>query len=163
MEYCLSASLYVIAINPFLLDFQQCIIDASYGVLDACADDFGGALVQIKALLQLERVFDVMSKVSGLVLQLFKCVLVPLVPSESRFSRLYQTWLRLHIPDWTSFKIVTHAEYLGFEIGPAAGSYQWARVLNSVACQVATLSTCALPPLCVCFFFQYPYLPKILS
>ena len=74
VEYCLSASLFVIAINPFLWDFQQCIIDASYGVLDACADDLGGALVQIKALLQLKRVFDVMSKVSGLALQIFKCV-----------------------------------------------------------------------------------------
>ena len=46
----LSASLFVIALNPFLPDFHRTIISLSYGVLYACADDLGGALLRLSAL-----------------------------------------------------------------------------------------------------------------
>ena len=46
----LSASLFVIAINPFLVNFEKVLVNNSYGVLYACADDLGGALLRLSAL-----------------------------------------------------------------------------------------------------------------
>ena len=52
----LSASLFVIAMNTFLLRFKEIIVDKSYGVLYACADDLGSSLLRISSLLQMRHV-----------------------------------------------------------------------------------------------------------
>ena len=156
MVFCraapLSASLFVIAMNPFLLDLQQTLVDKSYGVLYACADDLGGALLRITSLLILHRVFDVMAKVSGLVLQTLKCVIVPLVAPNHSIFKLYKTWPSHKIPQWANCKVAAHAEYLGFEISPGAGSCQWDKVLEASQAQVAAVSHSGAPPPVAVFF-----------
>ena len=73
----LSAYFPIIAMSLFLVDFQTTIINTSYGVLYACADDLGGALLRITSLLILLRFFKVMAAVAGLVPQATKNVSSP--------------------------------------------------------------------------------------
>ena len=67
-------------------------------------------------------------------------------PSILPYYKLYRIWLQHKNPDWTSFKLASHAEYLVFEIGPAAGSCQWHKLISSVQTQLTSLDTCAPPP-----------------
>ena len=53
----LSASLFVIAINPFLVNLNKVLVEASYGVLYACADDLGSALLRFSALHSIYTIF----------------------------------------------------------------------------------------------------------
>ena len=69
--------------ESFVRDFQKTLLDKSYGILHACADDLRGALLNIASLLIMHRIFKVMAKVSGLILQLAKCIIVPLVDPRS--------------------------------------------------------------------------------
>ena len=84
-----------------------------------------------------------MGKISGFILQSKKCVVIPLVPEYSNIYPCYSLVIKRFFPAWSHFCISTHAEYLGFEIGPKAGAVQWEKVLNSVNTQVHTLSACA--------------------
>ena len=156
----LSASLFVIAINPFLLDFQRSIVKHSYGVLYACADDLGSALLQIASLNALHRIFKVMAVVSNMVLHIKKCVIIPLVPPDSQYFSQYSMWLQQHLPDWSEFKIATHAEYLGFEVGPTAGSCQFDKVFASFKHHLSTIVSSGAPPSVSVFSYNTRLLPK---
>ena len=68
-------TLFVIALNPFLLDFQRAVIDKSYGVLFACADDLGSALLRIASLKSTHAVFKIMASVAGVFLNNKKFVI----------------------------------------------------------------------------------------
>ena len=85
----LAVCLFVIAINLFLVEFQQLVVDKSYGVIYACADDLGGALLRITSLLILHKVVVTMSIVANLILQPRTCVAVLLVPPDSPLFSLY--------------------------------------------------------------------------
>ena len=75
--------------NPFLSKLQEVIVNLSYGVLYACADDLGGALLRIASLMIFYEVFEIMHQATGMVLNTKKCVVVPLVPVESDFFGRY--------------------------------------------------------------------------
>ena len=79
--------------HPFLLHFKRVLVSKSYGVLYACADDLGGALLRASSLVIMHGIFEIMSKVAGLVLNTSKCVLIPLVPQSSEFFPKYSSWL----------------------------------------------------------------------
>ena len=88
----------MLALNPFLLDFQRIIVSKSYGVLYACADDLGSSLLKIASLVATHRVFQVMGKVAGLFLNPSKCVIIPLVSLSSKFYFMFLPWLVSNIP-----------------------------------------------------------------
>ena len=148
----LSASLFVIVMDPFLRDFQQCLVDKSYAVVFACADDLGTAVIDLFVLEQLARVFEVMNAVACLVLQTKKCVIVPLIPFTDPNISYIKGWLSNNVPKWAGFKIAPFGEYLGFCVGPAAGLAQWSKVINSASNRLASIVASDSPPLCVCFF-----------
>ena len=141
----MSASLFVIAMNPFLLKFKEIIVDKSYGVLYACADDLGSSLLRISSLLQTHCVFKVMASVAGLHLNTKKCVIIPLVPKDSSTFLAYHEWLVQHIPEWSEFKVASHGEYLGFEVGPAAGEHQWVKVHKAFSHALAVVANSGAP------------------
>ena len=156
----LSATLFVIAMDPFLKKFNRVLVEKSYGVLYACADDLGGSLLRMTSLLVLHTIFDTMATVAGLILNTSKCVIIPLVPSSSPLFCSYRVWLEKHIPDWASFKIATHAEYLGFEVGPEAGSYQWVKVLEAFNANLTATSNSGAPPSISVFIYNAKLVPK---
>ena len=96
-----------------------------------------------------------MANIFGLILQTAKCVIIPLVPHTSKFHPCYRPWLKLYLPCWAKFKIADAAEYLGFHIGPKAGSVQWDEVLRGVSSQVFHPFFLCPSPFCGCFFLQH--------
>ena len=72
-----------------------------------------------------------MKLVAGLILNTEKWFIIPLVSKYSFYFSQYKESLDTHIPAWSDFSIATHAEYLGFEVGPTAGENQWTKVMLS--------------------------------
>ena len=69
-------------------------------------------------------------------------------------------WLTVNIPEWSNFKVVSHAEYLGFEVGPTAGSHQWDKVLRKVEREVAVLAHSGATPSVSVFNYNIRLVPK---
>ena len=92
--------------DPFLKEFQHCLVDKSYAVIYACADDLGTAVIDLFVLKQLARVFKVMNAVSCLVLQVKICVIVPLVPFSDSNVKFIKDWLACNLPRWAGFKLL---------------------------------------------------------
>ena len=95
-----------------------------------------------------------MAKISGLILQPKKCVIIPLVPGDSKLYPCYSVLIQKHFPAWASFKICSHAEYLGFEIGPTAGSAQFSKVISSFNLHLSTILATGAPPSVSVFTFN---------
>ena len=52
-----------------------------------------------------------------------KCVLVPILSGSFEVNKQFvHKWLEEHIPEWSNFRVQSSAEYLGFFIGPLAGT-----------------------------------------
>ena len=49
----------------------------------------------------------------------------PFVEGFNRVREYIRNWLILNIPDWQNFQIDSSAKYLGFHMGPKAGSKLW--------------------------------------
>ena len=101
-----------------------------------------------------------MALVANLILQSKECVIVLFVPSTSPIFHQYSEWLSSNIPEWTDFKIASHAEYLGFEVGPTAGSAQWDKVALSFHHHLSSIVCSGAPPSVVVFYYSTRRVPK---
>ena len=70
----LSGTLFLLAIDPLLAQFEWHILSPGLGAVYACADDVGAALRELKSLRILHRLFSRYRLVSGLTLKPSKCV-----------------------------------------------------------------------------------------
>jgi len=129
-----SAFLFDCALDPFLEAFSEVIgqdpsgtgSPAHIGIIRACADDIGAALLTIVGLKYLEPIFHLAPKLAGLTLKPAKCVVVPIsAPLDDNLARIIKEWLAQHIPCWKNFKIQSAGKYLGIVMGPRAGALQW--------------------------------------
>ena len=121
----LSASLFVVAIDPLLLMFEKHLHDPLLGTVRACGDDIGATVRGPGVLLILHGLFERMRKASGLTLKPAKCVLIPLCCecSESNVG-VPRQWLRQYLPQWAEIDIKGMGKYLGVFVGPSAGDKQ---------------------------------------
>ena len=157
----LSASLFVIAMDPFSRDFQQHLVHKSYTAIFACADDPGTAVLNLFVLKQPARVFKVMNAVACLVLQIKKCVIAPLVSFNNSNISFIRQWLKANLPKWEGFKIAPYGEYLVFCIGPAAGLAQWTKVISSASHHLASIIASASPPSISVFSYNARVVTKL--
>jgi len=119
----LSGTLFVFVVDPLLWMFRKQINSA---IIRACADDIGAALRRLDDLVALYNIFKKFQAVSGLVLKPSKCVIILTVcQCTPQILENIRGWLEIHIPEWRGMKIQACAKYLGFFLGPAAGSVQW--------------------------------------
>jgi hypothetical protein len=129
----LSGLLFSIVMDPFARAFERLQASSNLHQLRVCvrlcADDVGAALANIHLLKSFHAIFLRAKKLANLSLKTVKCILVPLfnAPFES-IVRQAKAWLLKNIPDWYDFTFATCAEYLGFMLGPTAGSEQLAKV-----------------------------------
>ena len=128
----MSATLFLFAIDPFLVHFEQSLSRKYEGAIRVCADDIGAALADYRALKALERVFACAKRFANLTLKPAKCNVIPLnqIAPDSDFSfekenALISKWLHEVIPHWSHFQLVPTAKYLGFYLGPGAGKMMW--------------------------------------
>ncbi len=120
-----SAFLFTVALDPFLCAFEAVLTPNGRGVLRACADDLGVALRSLKYLCLMEPIFSQARLLAGLVLKSPKCVLIPLAPITLAMKNAVKAWLGRHTPTWQAFEIKASGKYLGFYLGPSAGSQIW--------------------------------------
>jgi len=130
-----SAFLFDCVLDPFLEAFNEVITQnkntntnpAHIGVIRACADDIGAALLSIKGLKYMEPIFDLAELLAGLTLKPAKCVLIPTsAPFDEALVYSMKVWLSTNIPKWSNFQIRPAAKYLGIVMGPQARALQWA-------------------------------------
>ena len=69
----LSATLFLMCINPFLIHFEQSLVRSDAGIVRACADDIGAAISNYTHLKLLFDVFKRAAEVSNLHLKPKKC------------------------------------------------------------------------------------------
>ena len=70
----------------------------------------------------LQQLFQEFADVSGLHLNLAKCVVMPLDEGE---LNTFRQRLDTTIPAWKPMQIARHGKYLGFVIGPEKGDRSW--------------------------------------
>ena len=157
----LSCLLFAVLLDPFLRAISALIDDKGDAVTRACADDIGAAVRGIQALKKFSSLFKAMRWASGLQLGFAKCCVVPFARRFSLVASLFKGWLDTNIGDWRTFQILVSGKYLGFMLGPGAGSTSWhpplakyfdrVRLIAGVgaAPSVGTLlyNSCALPVL----------------
>ena len=98
------------------------------GPLRAYADDLAVVSRDLQASLGIfGKVFAEYARVSGLVLNLRKTVLIPLC---DRLPAELSMLLECACPGWNAAHIRHWAEYLGFVLGPEAGDKSWQRALD---------------------------------
>ena len=126
-----SAFIFDVSLDPFLAAFDAQIAQTGRGVVRACADDIGAALASYRHLKYFHPIFAKASEIAGLRLKPPKCNLVPTsIMFSEEIVRTIGSWLRKHIPEWQNFQVVPAAKYLGFYLGPAAGSLQFLSTLR---------------------------------
>jgi len=125
----LSMVLFALCIDA-LLDNIDTILDRTKGeTIGAFADDVAVVIEDfLRSLPLLHGIFECFGKLTGLHLNLNKCCIVPLC---SHFSfENFQLGLDECTPQWSQFKIVSHAEYLGFLLGPGSVGRMWDGVIR---------------------------------
>lgn len=74
----------------------------------------------------LANLFQDFEKISGLQLNLTKCVIIPL----SHTTNINEQTITQHIPQWQRMKIKDNGKYLGFVVGPGKGDKSWEEPSN---------------------------------
>ena len=127
----LSATLFLLCINPFLVHFEEAFTGKYSAHVRCCADDIGIAFADFRTLKVAHKVFKCAKDFANLTLGPAKCNLVPLNQVDPSFQdgereRDYiHSWLETHIPDWRPFQVLLTAKYLGFHLGPKSSKKVW--------------------------------------
>ncbi|CAK0825212.1 unnamed protein product, partial [Prorocentrum cordatum] len=116
----LSGTLYALSTAVFLVDLASRVEAAGLGLVRACADDIGGALLAIRHLVHVYRVMKMASDLANLALKVSKCKIVPLSDRFSpNLSATVSYWVSHLVPEWSSFEVAPKLLYLGLWLGPA--------------------------------------------
>ena len=122
----LSGMLFAIIFDPFLRHLEAVIDARRQGTSRACADDVGASLNSLSSLLEIKPCFDAAERLGGLGLKPAKCVIIPTVAIlTDELAAKIKEWLNRFLPGWADFRIKATSKYLGFQVGPASGSFQW--------------------------------------
>ena len=122
----LSAALFNFAIDPLLWMFEQLLVQPLLATIKACADDIAAALGKLSSLVHMYKLFTIYHRVSGLVLQPSKCIIIlDSVSATASNICIVREWLRANIPSWADFQITDAAKYLGVYLGPKAALHNW--------------------------------------
>ena len=76
----MSATIFLFAVSPSLVHFDQSLARSQGGIVRACADDIGICLKNYSSLKNMHIVFGFASELALLTLKPSKCVIVPLNP-----------------------------------------------------------------------------------
>ena len=138
----LSAALFNFAIDPLLWMFDQWLVQPLHATIKACADDIAAAMGKLASLVNMYKLFSIYRKVSGLVLQPSKCIIIlDSVAATPINISIVKAWLKTNIPKWADFQITGAAKYLGVFLGPRAAQHNWKAPLakfQAVCSHIAT-------------------------
>ena len=144
----LSATLFLLAFNPFLTLINIVSDGPKAAVSCMCADDVGSALRALKSLLPQYSVFKLASQVSGMHLKPSKCfIVVSCVELSEHVSACIKAWLEDNIPEWSEFNIVSAGKYLGAFLGKNSCALTYQAPCSKYFDRVKELSLAKAPAL----------------
>ncbi len=158
----LSATLFLMCINPFLIHFESSLNRVDGGIVRACADDIGASISRLVHLKKLFIVFEFAKSVSNMHLKPKKCNIIPTnIPCTEQVVAHIKAWLLQHIPEWANFKVVPQAIYLGFHLGPAIAHVQWASTINKWTDRTKHIASTGVGPSLGIFAYNFTALPVL--
>ena len=126
----LSMILFAIAIDVVIRKLQHIINRKDDQALGAFADDIGIVIRNVQDTLpEISSIFSDFARISGLHLNIEKCVVIPLVDSDVKIQE-FTAYFHESVPEWSNFAIKTHGEYLGFQLGPGSTNAQFDNALK---------------------------------
>ena len=121
----LSPLLFAAVVDVLLRRLSSSFSDS---IVRAFADDTAMVVPHFHAVaLGIHNMFDEFGKISGLVLNIPKTVIIPLWPSSPSSVK---NMLRDMFAPWKDVQVTYAAKYLGFMVGPQAGPKQWSGAIN---------------------------------
>ena len=158
----LSATLFLMCVNPFLINFDLSLSSSNGGVVRACADDIGAALSDHTFLKQLFEVFSLAKQIANLQLKPKKCNIIPVNEKLSdELVNFLRRWLQDNIPEWSDFQIVPFAKYLGFFMGPSAQEVQWANTVGKWDARSRDIANSRCGPSVAAFRYNFTAVPVL--
>lgn len=122
--------LFALALESFIRHMLALISDSDQ--LGSFADDIGCVLCDLRSCLpDLVGLFDQFARVSSLRFNFEKCVVVPFCADT--LIELFTDMFHQLASSWSALKVQTHAEYLGFQLGPTANTCQWTSAIRKAA------------------------------
>ena len=126
----LSPLLFALCADILLREISAVL--AGDDVARAFADDTAVVVEDFKKTLpELQVLFREFEEISALSLNIDKTVFIPLWPSDSFDDVRVQ--IQLACPAWSNLSVRYSGKYLGFVIGPGAGSASWTKPLDKFA------------------------------
>ena len=148
MQGCpLSAVLFLFAIDPLLWLLSQAVVAPGFGKVFAAADDIGIVLHNLCSVGLVGKAFALFARVSNLTLQPAKCKLIlNSCATNANNTLLIEQWLSEYVPSFSEFDVCNRALYLGFFVGPSAGSVVWNEPLKKFNSRVNQIYSLHEPP-----------------
>ncbi len=146
----LSATLFLLALNPFIDLFNYLSDGPKLSRSCMCADDVGSALRALKHLTIQHSIFKCAAKTSGMILKPSKCyIIISVVELTNELKSAVQAWLLRNIPDWKDFKVVAAGKYLGVFLGRDSRNLTFKALAKSISPELRKCPTtkrqCCLP------------------
>ena len=114
----LSATLFLLAFNPFVDLFERLSDIPRCSCTAMCADDVGSAIKALRYLKVQFSIFKVAEQVACMKLKPGKCHLIVTAVGMSEFViQAIRNWLKENIPEWANFQISDVGKYLGVWLG----------------------------------------------
>ena len=102
--------------------------------------------------------FVLIGQISALLLNLSKCVCIPLWHfSEGKV----RAEIRSRIPLWSNFVIRSYGKYLGFQVGPGADNIEWDKIKFDILKVAQLIKDLKLPALHSMLLFQMLGISKV--
>ncbi len=114
----LSATLFLLAMNPFLELINRLCDAPNLARTCVCADDISSALKSLDTLRIQHSIFRLAARVSNMHLKPSKCfIIVSCVQLTPELIYCIRSWLATNLPEWKDFSIVPKGKYLGVFLG----------------------------------------------
>ena len=121
----LAGTCFALAMDPLIRLMKFHICKPGLGIIRVCADDVGMALKAITSLDIVHKVFEIISRISGLKLKIRKTAIVPCCKFTPELSEYVQALLASRFVAWIGALVAGAARYLGAFLGPLGSSQTW--------------------------------------
>ena len=157
----LASFCFVIAFDPFLNMFDRIIVMQKLGIVRACADDVGFALVSLGVLPKVATIFKIARLLAGLTLKLKKSSIVPLRKWTQATQDDIETWLKAELPEWGDIAVTPQAKYLGTYIGTITKHLTWHAQTSKWKSRVVSIAGTGAPPSIAAHLYSIHALPTL--
>ncbi len=142
----LASFCFIVAFDPFLNLFDLLVVQKKMGVIRACADDVGCALVSLGVLPKVAAIFKLAKTFAGLTIKFPKSTVVPLRPWSNSLIIEVQEWLRRCLPSWLDIAVQPQAKYLGAYLGPTTKDLIWHAPVMKWKTRTSDIAASRAPP-----------------